>query len=65
MHKKNYEDNLPPDQRDSILEKMTEANKLQDEIDEAFDSEMKQTLIERPELEMKRRRRLQGLYLWL
>ena len=42
---------LPADQRDSILEKMTSANKLQDEINEVFDSES--TLIERPELETK------------
>ena len=39
--------NLPADQRDSILQKMNQANKLQDEINEVFESES--TLIERPE----------------
>ncbi|MDB4816567.1 SLBB domain-containing protein [Gammaproteobacteria bacterium] len=39
---------LPPDQRNSIMEKMDEASKLSDEIDEAFENP--NTLIERPEI---------------
>ena len=41
--------NLPPDQRDSILQKIEKSNELQSEIDEVFEKE--KTLIEKPERE--------------
>ena len=40
-------DQLPADQKDSILQKMNQANQLQDEIEEVFETES--TLIKRPE----------------
>ena len=40
---------LPPDQRTNIMEKMNSASALQDEIDEAFDDT--RSLIKKPELE--------------
>ena len=39
---------LPPDQRDSIIEKINKTNEIQSSIDEAF--EQQNTLIKRPEL---------------
>ena len=39
---------LPPDQRDSIMQKMNDANQLQDDIEEIFKEAS--TLIKRPEL---------------
>ena len=42
---------LPADQRDSILQKMNKANQIQDEIDEVFESES--TLIERRKKKVK------------
>ena len=40
-------DQLPADQKDSILQKMNQANQLQDELEEVFETES--TLIKRPE----------------
>jgi len=40
--------NLPPDQRNSVLNKMNEAGQIQEELDEIFKKE--NTLLERPEL---------------
>ena len=41
-------ENLPPDQRDSIMDKMNQADAIRSEIEETF--EEANTLIERPEL---------------
>ncbi len=44
-------EDLPPDQRDSIIEKMTTANEMQEEIDKIFEEES--TLTQKPEIDLE------------